>query len=229
MAARRRGLGLLCAALLVLGTGSGCVKLVETVENASPGTFEDMEDVCAALRAVAPFASLIGDAKPLPGGDGGNCEWSPTETPGKVALKVETVLHQGPVIENTNTHVKNLVDANTCDESCPPTFGVRGLLDISVSHDNAGGLTDGWMGCGQAVDPHAVRFFGFIWYDNIVLSLTMQTRWQVPADQLPGLVTDPAGPLRMAFQTAYLTFTYNENLPDPAPLAPPAEQSRCDR
>lgn len=216
--------------LLVLVSSTGCVvRLVDKLERGSPGTFEEMEPLCDALRKVEPFTSLIGTAAPVPGGDKGNCEWLPTDTPGRVALKVETVLHQGPVIENTNTHVKQLVEANTCEDRCPPKTGVRDLIDISVSHANAGGLSDGWLGCGQAINPHAVRFFGFFWYDNIVMTLTMQTRWRVPASRLPGRVTDPAGPLRMAFQTTYLSFTYNENLTTPAPLRPAKKQSGCDR
>lgn len=155
---RWRGLGLFCVVLLVLVTGTGCVvRLVDKLERASPGTFREMAPVCEALLKVEPFASLIGAAEPLPGGDKGNCEWLPTDTPGRVALKVETVPHQGPVIENTNTHVKRLVDANASK------IGVRDFIDISVSHANAGGITDGWLGCGQAIDPHAVRFFGFFW------------------------------------------------------------------
>ncbi len=223
---RWRGLGLFCVVLLVLVSSTGCVvRLVDKIERASPGTYEQMEPVCEALRKVEPFASLIGEAKPLPGGDLGNCEWLPTDTPGRVALKVETVLHQGPVIENTNTHVKGLVDANTCDDSCSPKIGVRDFIDISVSHESG----NGWLGCGQAIDPHAVRFFGFFWYDNIVMTLSMQTRWSVPTEQLPGLVTDPAGPLRMAFQTGYLALTHRVDLPTPAPLRPPGKQSGCDR
>lgn len=229
---RRHPRAVLCSVaivVLLLVTGGSCVRLVQRAENASPGTYTEMEDVCEALRTVPPFIGLIGDAMPQPGGDGGNCEWLPTDTPGRVAITVQTVLHQGPVIENTNEHVKALVDANTCADSCPPQIGRRDLLDISVAHQNSGGITSSWLGCGQAINPNAVRYFGFFWHDNIVMSITIQTRWRVPAARLAGLVTDPSGPLRAAFQTAYLTFTHNENLTTPAPLRTPGRRSGCDR
>lgn len=215
---RRFGAMSLAVVTLLLFTGGSCVRLVRSAENSDPGTYTDMEPLCDKLRQQEPYRGLIGSAKPRPGGNPGTCEWLPTDTPGRIALKVETVLHHGPVIENTTEHVTSLIHANQCADSCPE-MGEYSFLDISVR----------WLGCGQATNPESVRYFGVFWHENIVISVTMQTRWRVPAQRLPSLVTDPAGPLRVLFQTAYLTFTYNETLPTPAPLRSPGKQSGCDR
>lgn len=117
------------------------------------------------------------------------------------------MLLEGPVIANREEAVKRILSTNSCKESCPAKVGKRTFTDISVR----------WLGCGQAVNPRAVRFFGLFSHENILVVITMQTRWKVPAERLPGLVTDPAGPLRVAFQTVYSRSTYNETLPTPAP------------
>lgn len=216
---RRCGVLSIGVIVLLLVTGGGCVRLVDKLEENQAGTYTEMVPLCDALRKEEPFRTLIGAAVPRPGGDGGNCEWLPTETAGQVALKVETVLHQGPVIENTARHLRELINPNECSDSCRPETGERGFIDISVR----------WLGCGQATNAQAVRFFGVVQIANVIINVTLQTRWRVPAKRLPGLVTDPAGPLRVLFQTAYLAFTYNVTLPTPAPLRSTGARSACDR